>query len=204
MKSFILIGCLIGGILALSNDLEPVATTYSWTDHSSLSIAEAVDDATNETAQPSMPPSSAAEAVYAQNVSTEVKAAKPSFTLQSVNDITLYDDPAAVIKKLGEPDRITQDPHLAGVVIYEYPNMNIVFSDEMVNFVELAEGAKTLWIDGIEVEATIAGVQEALGEPDYMTEDGIVFERYEALLKLFIDTDTQQLTSIHYFHMMSM
>jgi hypothetical protein len=204
MKNFILIGCLIGGMLVLSDDIAPVAKTYSWTDHSSMSAVKAVNDTMNESVQSSMAPSTAADTVQTADPANSVEAVKPSFALQSVNGITLYDDPAAVIQKLGEPDRITEDPHLAGLVIYEYSNMNIVFSHEMVNYVELAEGSKTLWIDGIEIEATIAGVKEALGEPDYITEDGIVFERNEALLKLFIDTDSQKLTSIHYFHSMSM
>lgn len=125
---------------------------------------------------------------------------KQIFQLRTVNDISLYDDQSIVIEKKGEPELITEDPYIKGFEIYHYPDMKIIFSDGTVNFVEVLEGAETLTIDGIPIPATLQALKEALGEPDYIAEDGIVFQRREALLKVFIDSDTQKLTSIHYYH----
>ncbi|MDQ8732914.1 hypothetical protein [Paenibacillus sp. LHD-38] len=204
MKNFILIGCLIGGIFAFPDDLGHVAPTYSLAMDSSSVESEAPAKSANKIVTASMPPSTVIEVTYAKAEASASEVEKPSFKLQSVNGVSLYDDPTIVVKKLGEPMKITKDPYLKELMTYHYPNMDVVFSDDMIYSVELAEGTKTLDIDGVKIAATIESVREALGGPDYITEDGIVFERGDALLKLFIDADTGKLTSIHYFDSFSM
>lgn len=210
MKNIIIIGCLIGGIFAFSSDYGKVTNTYSLSTNASKVMAEASAEAADEMMNASMPPSTVTKVTYASNEAeagaeaNNPEATKQRFTLQAVNGITLYDDPSSVVKKLGKPKSISEDPHLKELKIYEYPNMYVVFSDGMVNFVEITEGSKTLLIDGVEIPATIEAIKEALGEPDYVTEDGIAFERNEAILKVFVDSDTQKLTSIHYFYSFSM
>ncbi|WP_053372338.1 hypothetical protein [Paenibacillus sp. FJAT-27812] len=204
MRNMMIIGCLIGSIFAFNSDYGKVTNTYSLSTSASKVMAEASAKAADEMVSASMPPSTVTEVTYASNDASAANEATQSFALQTVNGITLYDDPSSVTKKLGEPKRISEDPHLKELKIYEYPNMNVVFSDGMVNFVEITEGSKSFLIDGVEIPATIEAVKEALGEPDYFTEDGIAFERNEAVLKLFVDTDTQKLTSIHYFYSFTM
>lgn len=204
MRTFILIGCLIGGIFAYTGDIGQVTATYSPVTVSSPVKAIKAEEATHEIVIASASPSTVTEVTYAAESTPVVKAKKQKFTLQTVNGITLYDDPSLVIQKLGKPKSKTADPDLTDLITYEYPNMNVIFSGEFIQSVEMAENTKTLLIDGSEVAATVDAVKDALGEPDYVTEDGIVFERDEALLKLFIDADTQKLTSIHYFHSFSM
>lgn len=204
MKNFIFIGCLIGSIFAFTGDLGPVATTLPTAMDSSSVAAEASAKPANKIVTASMPPSTVTEVTYAKEEASVPEVKKPVFTLQNVNGITLYDDPGSVVKKLGKPEKITEDPYLKELETYQYPNMDVIFSDGMIFSVELAEGTKSLMIDGHKVAATVKAVKEALGQPDYITEDGIVFERGEALLKLFIDPDTGKLTSIHYFQSFSM
>ncbi|CAM4092086.1 hypothetical protein L1N85_23680 [Paenibacillus alkaliterrae] len=133
-----------------------------------------------------------------------VEASTQELQLLTVNRISLYDDPGTVVRKLGEPELITEDAPISGFEIYQYPDMNVVFRDGIVDFVEILEGAEVLLIDDELIPATTRHITEALGEPDYETEDGIVFERNEALLKLFIEPGNGQLTSISYFHSSSM
>jgi hypothetical protein len=204
MKTFIIIGCLIGGIFAYTGEIGPVTATYSPVTNSSSAKAVEAKEATHDIVIASGSPSTVTEVTYATEAAQVKESKKPSFTLQTVNGISLYDDPSSVVKKLGKPKNITADPDLTELVTYEYPNMNVIFSGEFIQSVEMAEDSKMLLMDGIEVAATVDAVKNALGKPDYMTEDGIVFERDEALLKLFIDADTQKLTSIHYFHSFSM
>lgn len=202
MKNIILTGCLIGGIIAFTGELGHVTVMTPATD-SNPAEAEVSAEAVSKIIAASMPPSTVTKDTYAADSST-AEAAKPGFKLQTVNGISLYDNPSIVVRKLGEPKSISEDPYSKELIIYQYPNMNVVFSYGIVNSVEIAVGSKTLLLDGVEIPAAIEAVKGALGQPDYMTEDGIVFERNEALLKLFIDTDTQKLTSIHYFHSFSM
>ncbi|WP_138755339.1 hypothetical protein [Paenibacillus sinopodophylli] len=204
MKNFILIGCLIGGIFAYSGELAPTTSMQLRTMDSSCLEAKAPAQAVSKIVTASMTPITVAHTTYTQAQTLIPEVVKPSFKLQSVNGITLYDDPSTLVKKLGEPKRIAVDPYFKEMSTYDYPNMAIVFSDGLLYSLEIPEGASVIVIDGTQIAATVEALEEALGQPDYTTEDGIVFERGEALLKLFIDVDSNKLTSIHYFHSSSM
>ncbi|WP_424767413.1 hypothetical protein [Paenibacillus sp. sgz302251] len=187
MKNMILIGCLIGSMLLVSGDLGSL-------DSISVVMQEA---SLEEQAKPihSMGEISTAS----MSLSTASKE-----QLISVNDITLYDNTSSIVEKLGEPELISEDEYFPDFIIYEYPGMNVIFRDDVVSFVEILEGAQSLLINGRPLPATIEDITKMLGEPEHITEDGLVFERNEALLKLFIDPDTKQLNTINFFHISSM
>ncbi|WP_336771195.1 hypothetical protein [Paenibacillus sp. MMO-58] len=125
------------------------------------------------------------------------------FKLQSVNGLSLYDDKITARRMLGEPIRVTQDEWLTEMETYEYPNMDIVFRDGIMDEIKVSGSASTIWIDDEEIPVSIEALIEALGEPDYKAEDGIVYERQENVLKLFINYDTGTLESIAYYHISS-
>jgi hypothetical protein len=122
------------------------------------------------------------------------------FRFDNVNGISLYDDVKAVTDKLGQPLSKSRDPNLGELEVYAYPEMNIGFSNGIVSYVEVLVAAGTVNIDGISIPINEEDLKKALGEPDYVAEDGIVFQRKEALIKLFTSMDTQKVTSLHYFH----
>jgi hypothetical protein len=125
---------------------------------------------------------------------------RKEFRFDYVNGISLYDDVKAVTDKLGQPLSKGRDPNFAELELYAYPEMNISFSDGVVNYVEVLVAAGTVDIDGIPISIDEEGLKKALGEADYVAEDGIVFQRKEALIKLFTSMDTQKVTSLHYYH----
>lgn len=125
------------------------------------------------------------------------------FRLQSVNGLSLYDDKITVERMLGEPLRITRDEWLDEMETYEYPDMDIVFHGGMMDEIKVSGSASTIWIDDEEIPVSIEALIRALGEPDYKAEDGIVYERRETVLKLFINYDTGTLESIAYYHISS-
>ncbi|MCA0756015.1 hypothetical protein KP806_13240 [Paenibacillus sp. N4] len=199
MKNLILIGCLIGSIYAVSGDSAQIALT-EFTGAAPAPSSEAV-------VRPAADQSNASLAVLPdteQSAEREQPAAERELPLLTVNRVSLYDDQAAVVRKLGAPESITGDPHLSGSETYRYPDVNVYFYDGFVDFVEIPEGAEAVLIDDVLLPATLQHLKDALGEPDYVTEDGIVYERDEALLKLFFDAGTERLTSITYFHRASM
>ncbi|URN95011.1 MAG: hypothetical protein NAG76_01750 [Candidatus Pristimantibacillus lignocellulolyticus] len=124
-------------------------------------------------------------------------------TLHSVNGISLYDDTSTVIEKLGAPKQISIDPYFVEYEMYEYANMTISFIDDIVDSVEVKNGASSVMLDQVELPITIAELKLALGEPDYVADDGLVFQRDEAILKLFIDQENDQLQSIAFYHIAS-
>ncbi|MHA6480684.1 hypothetical protein ACX1C1_01900 [Paenibacillus sp. strain BS8-2] len=121
--------------------------------------------------------------------------------LQSVEELTLYDDRAAVIGKLGEPKGVTQDEFYSELVIYEYERLHVVFFGEYIQSIDIAADVKEVLLDDRYVEATLTDLKDVLGDPDYVAEDGIVFQRDEALLKLFVDQASGELSSISYYHL---
>lgn len=122
------------------------------------------------------------------------------FRLQSVNGLSLYDDKITVERMLGDPVQVTRDEWLTEMVTYEYPNMDIVFRDGIMDEIKVSGSASTVWIDDEEIPVSIEALTRALGKPDYKAEDGIVYERQENVLKLFINYDTGTLESIAYYH----
>ena len=135
----------------------------------------------------------------AKAVKSQVNTGK-KFFLESVNEVSLRDDIKAVIKKLGQPLSKAKDPFLTEMEVYAYPKMNIGFSDGIVSYVEVLVAAGTVTIDGIPVQISQDGLKKALGEPDFIAADDIVFQRDEAFVKLFTDRDTHEVTAIYYYH----
>lgn len=121
--------------------------------------------------------------------------------LRSVEELSLYDDRATVIGKLGEPKGVTYDEFYSDMVIYEYDRLKVVFFGEYIQSVDIAEDVEEVLLDDRYVATTLADLRNALGEPDYIAEDGIVFQRDEALLKLFLDEASGELISISYYHL---
>jgi hypothetical protein len=131
------------------------------------------------------------------------KKDKKQFRLETVNDISLHDDVKAVITILGKPLSKQKDPFFSELEIYAYPKMNIGFSNGIVNYVEVLVTAGTAKIDGVEVPIEVDGMKKALGEPNFVAEDGIVFQRNQALVKLFTSMETGEVTSIQFYHQSS-
>ncbi|MFD0589091.1 hypothetical protein ACFQZE_13905 [Paenibacillus sp. GCM10027627] len=120
-------------------------------------------------------------------------------TLDSVEGITLYDTPESVIERFGKPDSIEQDPIWTEMSIYRYSSFQISFLEEQLQYVDIPL-AKRLIIDGVSLPMTEKALKERLGEPDFIADDGIVFQRGEAVLKLFLD-EAGNPVYVSYFHM---
>jgi hypothetical protein len=125
---------------------------------------------------------------------------KPVFNFNSVNGISLYDTKERIKAVLGPPQAVVKDPNLLELETYVYPLMKIGFSYGTADYVEVPVEAGSILIDNIRIETTVKAMKAALGEPEFIAEDGIVFQRNDAFIKLFFATATQQPTLIHFFH----
>lgn len=125
-------------------------------------------------------------------------------TLSTINDISLYDDVFSLLEKKGIPDRIASDPYLQEYTSYGYTDMTVIFNEDAIECIEInTEVAGTVYLDQLEVPVTIKDLTNVLGKPDFEAEDGLVFQRKDALLKLFINPNTKELESIAYYHIAS-
>jgi hypothetical protein len=122
-----------------------------------------------------------------------------AFKLDTVCGISLYDSRDDVVVKLGQPSVIDKDEFFADLEVYRYEGLRVAFAGDFIQYVDI-DPTHGLDIDGKPVEATREALVKALGEPDYKAEDGIVFQRDEALLKLFLDPQTGKPQAISYYH----
>ncbi|MDQ0892278.1 hypothetical protein QFZ81_007366 [Paenibacillus sp. V4I9] len=170
-------------------------------------IISLIPEGSDDTFVPVLPPTlAAAQAESSSDSNASLQAAEASSLvpmLHSLQGISLYDDTESVIAKKGYPLTFVQDPHFVEVFTYEYPDMNIGFQDGIVTFVQFPAKIGHVKINDQRIPLTITDVKRLLGEPDYVVEDGIVFQRREALIKLFIESETQELISIDFYHLSS-
>lgn len=124
---------------------------------------------------------------------------RTDYKLDTVCGVSLYDSRDEVVAKLGQPSAIERDEFFADMEVYRYEGLRVAFAGEFIQYVDIGP-MHGLDIDGIPVEATEEALVKALGEPDYKAEDGIVFQRDEALLKLFLDPETGKPQAISYYH----
>jgi hypothetical protein len=122
------------------------------------------------------------------------------FHFQTVNGISLDDTPTTVIEKLGKPLSKNKDPFFGELEVYAYPEMNIGYSNGVIDYVEVLVSAGTANIDGTTLAIDIESMKKTLGDPSFVAEDGIVFQRKDAFIKIFTDMETKKVTSIHYYH----
>ncbi|MFD0962107.1 hypothetical protein [Paenibacillus chungangensis] len=138
--------------------------------------------------------------MYTLTADAEKRSVEPIHAEWSeVNGVSIYDSREAVVEKLGPPDRISQDEHLPGIETYHYEAMSISFQDSQMQYIDV-EAPGRLTVNQMEVNMTEREMRRLLGEPDYVAEDGIVFQRGATLLKLFLDSDTGASQYVSYYH----
>ncbi len=137
------------------------------------------------------------------NTFSIVRAASEKIDLNTVNGISLDDDIKAVIEKKGAPQRITVDPYFEEFLIYEYADMKIIFRDNFMDSIEIGSEIPFLYVDQHKLPVAIKDLRAALGKPDFIAEDGLVFRHNEAVLKVFINPENGHLEYISYYHISS-
>jgi hypothetical protein len=146
------------------------------------------------------PPAVVTPVTLAVDPSAEL-AVLPPIELRSVNGISLTDDAPGVLAVAGKPERISQDPLVKDLNIFEYGKMQIGVQDGMVSFLSVSGDADAIVLDNTRLPVTLEAIKKAMGEPDFIAEDGLVFRRSERLLKVFIDPDTGAVKSVDYYSM---
>ncbi|GFZ81100.1 hypothetical protein GCM10008018_28330 [Paenibacillus marchantiophytorum] len=143
----------------------------------------------------------AGEAAVNPMAMTNVSSA--AATLFSLEGISLEDNTADVTAKKGPPSTIVEDPQFIGETIYQYPNFNVGFYEDVVSFVQVSATVGHIQINDQQIPLTVSELKQFLGEPDFVAEDGLVFQRRDTLIKLFVQPETQELISVDYYHLSS-
>ncbi|MGG2196956.1 hypothetical protein [Paenibacillus validus] len=124
-----------------------------------------------------------------------------TFKLERVNGLSVTDDLKTVYEIKGEPKAVETDPLFKEERVLVYEDCKVGLHNNFVRFIVVsAAEAETVDIDGKTLPLDAVKLQDALGKPDWIAEDGVVYRSHSRALKLFIDAETGKLTAVHYFH----
>ncbi|MFC4779551.1 hypothetical protein ACFO9Q_22455 [Paenibacillus sp. GCM10023252] len=151
--------------------------------------------AVSEGGYPPPPPSSsyipAAESVSVQEIGDFL----------TVEGVSLYDHEETVQALLGKPDVIEDDPVLPGCTTYQYGGLIVNFYEGIVEYVEVLATVPDLRINETTIKMNLEDLEQQLGEPSYVAEDGLVYtgRQGSGVIKLMKDAQTGELTSVSFF-----
>ncbi|WP_282937738.1 hypothetical protein [Paenibacillus sp. RC67] len=156
--------------------------------------------AQEETALAMSPYSFDGSQASAGNIAEGIEAGSQPSGFQTVNGLSLTDDLKTVFEMKGQPLSILQDEILPSLKTYTFKDCSITLVDGAIEYLVVPAAAGKLDIDGQLLPMDIVKLKETLGEPYFVSEDGIVYKDGANALKIYIDTASGKVTSVHYFH----
>jgi len=116
----------------------------------------------------------------------------------ALNGISLTDHKREVIRKLGPPERIEHEK-LSGITIFHYDEMEVGVRNGYTEYVHVDSNASSFQLEDERINMTPAQVRASLGQPYYKAEDGDVYLEDHNALKVYIDSESGQITGIDLF-----
>lgn len=116
----------------------------------------------------------------------------------SLNGVTLTDREEDVVRKKGEPLKVTQDP-LLGTTEYHYKDMLVGLNDGFTEYVHVKSSANSIQVNDQSIFLTTGHLSASLGKPDHRAEDGDVYVEDDKALKVFKDHSAGNITGVDLF-----
>lgn len=117
---------------------------------------------------------------------------------ETLNGIALTDRTEDVVRKKGEPLKVTHDP-LLGTIEYHYKDMSVGLCDGLTEYVHVKPSARSIQVNGQSILLTIGHISTSLGKPDFKAEDGDVYVQDQQVIKVFKDRSAGEITGIDLF-----
>lgn len=118
--------------------------------------------------------------------------------LHSMGDVALYHDLKDVIANKGEPISIEKDVY-TGYIEYRYEDINVGFYKNVVYYVHAGNCPEQVKINGKWLVLRQPDIMQVLGKPDYVADDGEVYIRNLAALKIYKNPVTGSITAVDLF-----
>ncbi|MDN4068124.1 hypothetical protein QYF50_09525 [Paenibacillus vini] len=119
-------------------------------------------------------------------------------SFDSMDGITLYDDYKSVLSKKGEPDSADKDPY-TGYTEFRYDGLTIGLYEGLVYYVHTGPSPEKMSLNGISIPLQEVWLRHYFGEPDFVAEDGDVYIRGNAALKVYRDPLSGEVTGVDLF-----
>ncbi|AWB45990.1 hypothetical protein DCC85_18650 [Paenibacillus sp. CAA11] len=117
-------------------------------------------------------------------------------SFDSLNGVSLSDTRDTLLHKRGRPAKVTQDP-ITGYIEYHYKDATVGLYDNWVYYVHCDPNQKVS-INGREISLEDKAIVQALGDPDDSAEDGDVYIRGLAAIKIYRNS-TGEITGLDLF-----
>ncbi|MUG46619.1 hypothetical protein [Paenibacillus woosongensis] len=128
----------------------------------------------------------------------------PITEFESMGEVSLFDDRDSVVRKKGKPLSINKDVY-SGYTEYEYKDLTVGLSEDLVYYVHVdvdasAEGYPAkIQLNGHWLPLQKQELAQALGEPDFKAEDGDVYIRDLAAIKIYRHPATKAIVGVDLF-----
>lgn len=121
--------------------------------------------------------------------------------LDRINGITLLHSQQEMLRQLGPPITISQQPLLPDRFVYYYDHMNVGIAYGMIDYIEIvAEVGQFTVNEDTQLSVNLDALQQYYGEPHHVAQDGVVFEKNGLYVKAFYDRDNHShIDSVHFF-----
>ncbi|MDQ0091273.1 hypothetical protein J2T12_004710 [Paenibacillus anaericanus] len=158
---------------------------------------------TNSVAVDEIPQSTVNLAIWqspSPTLSSEIegKGNKVMGSLESMGDISLNDDRHDVLEKKGKPYSVDTDPYTR-YTEYRYDDITVGLYDDLVYYVHADGDPEKIKINGVWVSLQEKSLLQVLGEPDFLAEDGDVYTRGLAALKIYRDPSSREISGVDLF-----
>lgn len=128
----------------------------------------------------------------------ENEAASPIGEFHSMGDVTLHDDRKSVVRKKGRPLSINKDAY-SGYIEYQYEDITVGLYEDLVYYVHVDASPEKIKVNGKWLNLRKQELWQALGEPDFEAEDGDVYIRDLAAIKIYRDPETRAIAGVDLF-----
>lgn len=139
----------------------------------------------------------AVETAVLQSVPVKQLPLEQQNTFETVNDISLQDTKSELLSKKGYPQE-TREDWVLGSKEYIYDDMVAGIIDGEIAYVQVKKSASYLKVNETYMDLTLWSISRTLGDPDYVSEDGLVFVKGHQALKIYLD-ENQSLKQVEFF-----
>ncbi|WP_019637572.1 hypothetical protein [Paenibacillus fonticola] len=116
----------------------------------------------------------------------------------SMGDVTLYDNRESVVRKKGKPLSVNKDTY-SGYTEYQYEDIAVGLYEDLVYYVHVGSSPTKIKVNGKWMTLQKQSLLKAFGEPDFEAEDGDVYIRGYAAIKIYRDPENGSVIGVDLF-----
>lgn len=152
-----------------------------------------------QTSMEKAPPAVNTETVVQADMKVDDLGGASEKSFVRINGIDMGWTDIEVLSMLGPPETVWLDEYAPGSKEFRYDGVTVGFYDGLIESVSVDAGEPAVAFGETVVPMDFEALAGALGEPDFIAEDGWVYEGQGIAVKLFLDESGQKLESVDAF-----